>query len=243
VLYTENFMQSGRLKIRKLDIKIEIPEPKLLTSRVADKIRELIILGKLKPGQKLVESRLAESLDISRQPIREAFRILELEHLVTIVPRKGAYVSEISLKEVKEIYEVRAMIESLAARLAIPHLTEKELSELKSILDLMDKAIQKRDFEKVIKHNLSFHEKIITLSKNDTLIKVYESVVLPVRRYQKMGLSLPSSWVASLEEHKSILEALNSRDIERAEKMCRNHALKAKERLTDRLVSSGIKEE
>jgi len=77
-----------------VDLKIEIPDSRLLTSRVADKIREFIILGKFKPGEKLVESKLAESLGISRQPIREAFRILELEHLITLIPRKGAYISE-----------------------------------------------------------------------------------------------------------------------------------------------------
>jgi len=205
---------------------------------VADKIRELIILGKLKPGERLVESKLAESLGISRQPIREAFRILELEHLITLIPRKGAYVSEISLKEIEEIYEIRAMIEGFAARLAISHITQKDISQLKSILNLMERSIRENNFKKVIKCNLSFHQKIISLSKNDNLAKVYKSILLPVRRHQKMGLSLHSSWMVSLEEHRSILEALNSRDIKRAEEMCREHVLKAEKRLIDRLIST-----
>ncbi len=221
-----------------MDLKIEIPDSRLLTSRVADKIREFIILGKFKPGEKLVESKLAESLGISRQPIREAFRILELEHLITLIPRKGAYISEISLQETKEIYEIRAMIEGFAAQLAIPHLTQKDLSRLELIFDLMEKAIRENNLEKVIQYNLSFHQKIVSLSKNGNLAKVYGSMLLPVRKYQKMGLSLHTSWVVSLEEHREILEALNSRDIKRAEEMCRNHVLKAEKRLIDRLVSS-----
>ena len=221
-----------------MDLKIEIPDSRLLTSKVADKIREFIILGKFKPGERLVESKLAESLGISRQPIREAFRILELEHLITLIPRKGAYISEISLQETKEIYEIRAMIEGFAAQLAIPHLTQKDLSRLELIFDLMEKAIRENNLEKVIQYNLSFHQKIVSLSKNGNLAKVYRSMLLPVRRYQKMGLSLHSSWVVSLEEHREILEALNSRDIKRAEEMCRNHVLKAEKRLIDRLVSS-----
>ena len=221
-----------------MDLKIEIPNSKLLTSRVADKIREFIILGKFKSGEKLVESKLAKSLDISRQPIREALRILELERLITLIPRKGAYISEISLKEIKEIYEIRAMIEGFAAQLAISHITQKELSQLESILDLMEKSIRENNLKKVIQYNLSFHQKIVSLSKNGNLAKVYGSMLLPVRRYQKMGLSLHSSWVVSLEEHRRILEALNSRDIKRAEEMCRNHVLKAEKRLIDCLVSS-----
>jgi DNA-binding GntR family transcriptional regulator len=221
-----------------VDLKIEIPDSRLLTSKVADKIREFIILGKFKPGERLVESKLAESLGISRQPIREAFRILELEHLITLIPRKGAYISEISLQETKEIYEIRAMIEGFAAQLAIPHLTQKDLSRLELIFDLMEKAIRENNLEKVIQYNLSFHQKIVSLSKNGNLAKVYRSMLLPVIRYQKMGLSLHSSWVVSLEEHRRILEALNSRDIKRTEEMCRNHVLKAEKRLIDRLVSS-----
>ena len=221
-----------------MDLKIDIPDSRLLTSKVADKIREFIILGEFKPGERLVESKLAESLGISRQPVREAFRILELEHLITIVPRKGAYVSEISLKETKEIYQTRAMIEGFAAQLAISHITPKDLSQLEAILDLMGKSIQENNLQKVIQYNLSFHRKIVSLSKNDNLAKVYESMLLPVRRYQKMGLSLQSSWAVSLEEHRTILEALNSRDIKRAEEMCRNHVLKAEKRLIDCLVSS-----
>jgi len=130
------------------------------------------------------------------------------------------------------------MIEGFAAQLAISHITPKDLSRLESILDLMEKSIRENDFKKVIKYNLSFHQKMVNLSQNGNLVKVYDSMLLPVRRYQKMGLSLQSSWEVSLEEHRKILEALNSRDIKRAEEMCRHHVLKAEKRLIDCLISS-----
>lgn len=130
------------------------------------------------------------------------------------------------------------MIEGFAAQLAISHITQKDLSRLELIVDLMEKSIREDNLEKVIQYNLSFHQKIVSLSKNGNLAKVYRSMLLPVIRYQKMGLSLHSSWVVSLEEHRRILEALNSRDIKRAEEMCRNHVLKAEKRLIDCLVSS-----
>jgi len=130
------------------------------------------------------------------------------------------------------------MIEGFAAQLAISHITQKDLSRLESILDLMEKSIRENNCKEVIKYNISFHQKIVNLSKNGNLAKVYGSIILPVRRYQKMGLSLHSSWEVSLEEHRRILEALNSRDIKRSEEMCRNHVLRAEKRLTDCLVSS-----
>jgi DNA-binding GntR family transcriptional regulator len=130
------------------------------------------------------------------------------------------------------------MIEGFAAQLAISHITTKDLSQLESIVDSMEKSMKKNNFKEVIKYNISFHRKMIHLSKNTNLAKVYESILLPVRRYQKMGLSLQSSWDVSLEEHKKILEALSARDTARAEEMCRNHVLKAKKRLTDCLLAS-----
>jgi len=130
------------------------------------------------------------------------------------------------------------MIEGFAAQLAISQITQKDLSRLESIVDSMEKSMRENDFKKVIKYNLLFHQKMVNLSQNGNLVKVYDSMLLPVRRYQKMGLSLQSSWEVSLEEHRKILEALNSRDIKKAEKMCRYHVLKAEKRLINRLTSS-----
>lgn len=200
-------------------------------------MRELIISGKLKPGQRLVESHLAEGLDISRQPIREAFHILELEGLITLVPRKGAWVSEVPLDEVKEIYEVRAMMESFSARLVIPNIDERNISQLESILTAIKQKVREKNLGGVLRLNFEFHRKLIQMTKNRRLIQFYESVVLLMKRYQGVGLTPPLSWKNSFEEHNEILMAIKSRDIQTAERLCREHVLQAGAKVSRRLKS------
>lgn len=184
-----------------------------------------------------MESHLAERLDISRQPIREAFHILELEGLVTLVPRKGAWVSEIPLGEVKEIYETRAMMESFSARLVIPNMDEGTISQLESVLTAIKQKIREKNLAAVLRLNFEFHQKLIKMTRNPRLIQFYESIVLLMKRYQSIGLAPPLSWKTSWEEHNEILAAIKSRDIEAAERLCREHVLKAGEKVSRRLKS------
>lgn len=200
-------------------------------------MRELIVSGKLKPGQRLVESHLAEGLDISRQPIREAFHILELEGLVTLVPRKGAWVSKISLNEVKEVYETRAMMESFSARLLIANMDEGNISQLESILAAIEQKVREENSSAVLRLNFEFHQKLIKMTKNQRLIQFYESIVMLMKRYQSIGLAPPLSAKTSLEDHNEILAAIKSRDIETAEGLCREHVLRAGEKVSQRLRS------
>lgn len=129
---------------------------------------------------------------------------------------------------------MKAMMESFAARLAIPLIDEKEISELDSILDLMEEKINENNFKKIQEVNIKFHRKIIQMSKNKKLISFYESIVLPIRRYQRVGLSAPSSWETSLTEHRNIVNAIRSKDTELAEKFTRDHTMRALQRVIRR---------
>ncbi len=206
-----------------------------MSKKIADILRENIISGNIKGGEKLNESQLSGALNISRPPIREAFRILATEGLITLVPRKGAFVSKLSIREVKEIYEMKSMMESFATRLAIPLINEEELSEIDSILNLMEKKIKENNFKEIQRLNIKFHRKIIEMSKNQKLIYFYESIVLPIRRYQRVGLSAPSSWETSLAEHRNIVKAIRSKNVELAERLTREHTMTATLRVIDRL--------
>lgn len=215
------------MNMSQLKIKSDLLHSKLMSEKIADVLRKNIISGNIKAGEKLNESRLSDALNVSRPPIREAFRTLATKGLITLVPRKGAFVSELSIREVKEIYEMKSMMESFATRLAIPNLDEKEISELDSILNLMEEKIKENNFKEVLSLNIEFHRKMIEVSKNKKLIYFYESIVLPIRRYQRLGLSAPSSWEISLTEHRNIVEAIKSRDIELAERLTREHTMRA----------------
>jgi len=223
------------MDITQLKIKPDLLESKLMSTKVAEILRENIISENLKPGEKINEFRLSQALNISRPPIREAFRTLASEGLVLLVPRKGVYVTKLSIREVKEIYQMKSMMESFATRLAIPIAEEKEILELDSILNLMEEKIKEDNFKEIQKLNIKFHRKMIKMSKNQKLINLYESIVLPIRRYQRIGLSAPSSWEISLKEHRDIAQAIKSKDIDLAEKLTREHTMSAIYRVLKRL--------
>jgi len=227
--------EANKMDISQLKIKSDLFDSKLMSEKIADVLRENVISENIKSGEKLNESQLSDALNISRPPIREAFRILATEGLITLVPRKGAFVSELSIREVKEIYEMKSMMESFAVRLAIPILDKKELSELESILGLMEQKIKENNFKQIQRLNIEFHRKMIEMSKNQKLIHFYESIVLPIRRYQRLGLSAPSSWEISFAEHRDIVEAIRSKNIELAVKLSREHTMRATLRVIDRL--------
>jgi len=223
------------MNISQLEIKPDLLESKLMSTKIAEILRENIISGNLKPGEKINEYQLSQALNISRPPIREAFRTLVSEGLITLVPRKGVYVSKLSLKEVKEIYEMKSMMESFATRLAIPIAEEKEILKLDSILNLMQEKIKEDNFKEIQRLNIEFHRMMIKMSKNEKLINLYESIVLPIRRYQRIGLSAPLSWEVSLKEHRGIAQAIKSKDIDLAERLTREHTMSAMYRIIKRL--------
>jgi len=223
------------MAISQLKIKTDLSAVKLMSEEIADILRENIISGNINPGEKVNEYQVAKLLNISRPPIREAFRLLAAEGLITLVPRKGAFVSKMSSREVKEIYEMKSMMESFAVRLAIPILDEKEVSELDPILRLMEEKIKENNFKQIQRLNIEFHRRMIRMSKNQKLVHFYESIILPIRRYQRIGLSAPTSWETSLQEHRNIVEAIRSENIELAERLIRGHTMKATARVIKRL--------
>jgi len=223
------------MDIARLEIKPDLLESKLMSTKIAEILRENIISGNLKPGEKINEYQLSQALNISRPPIREAFRTLVSEGLVISVPRKGVYVSKLPSKEVKEIYQIKSMMESFAARLAIPIIKEKEIIKLETILNLMKERIKEDNFEEIQNSNIEFHRMMIKMSKNEKLINLYESIVLPIRRYQRIGLSAPSSWETSLKEHKSMVKAIKSKNINLAERLTREHTMSAMHRVIKQL--------
>ncbi len=229
------------MNISQLEIKPDLLETKLMSTKVAEVLRENIISENLKPGEKINEYQLSQALNISRPPIREAFRTLVSEGLITLVPRKGVYVTKLSIREVKEIYELKIMMESFATRFAIPNLDEKEILELDSILNLMNKKIKEDNFKEIQRLNIEFHRKMIKMSKNEKLINLYESIILPIRRYQRLGLSAPSSWETSLKEHRGMAEAIKSKNIDLAERLTREHTMSAMYRVIKRLREEALK--
>lgn len=187
-----------------------------LVDKLVNFLEKEIIEGQLKPGERLIETRLSKALGISRSPIREALRILEREGFVTVSPRRGITVSEFTNKDIDDVYKIRAPLEALAAELATANLTDENITELESIYLDMKKAAEKKDLKKYFQFSQEFHEKMLKATDNERLIKILNNFRKQILRFRFFGLSFPERIDGSLQNHRKLLDFFRSRDVERA---------------------------
>lgn len=202
---------------------IKLDSYKPLREVVFETLREAIINGTLKPGDRLMELQLAEQMGVSRTPVREAIRKLELEGFVAMVPRKGAYVSDISVKDVVDIFEVRAALEGLAAGLAAERITEEELDDLEKTLFETSEIISGDDINAIVESDNNFHEIIYRASRNQRLTSIITLLHEQIQRFRATSLAMPGRTKNAIEEHKKIVEAISERNVELAQTLAREH--------------------
>lgn len=197
--------------------KKPIERHQTLREKILETIRESILKGSLKPGEKVAEPELAERFGISRTPIREAFRQLESEGYLTVIPRKGAVVTELSERDVSEFYAIKSILEGYAARLAARNLSPRDIEKLEQInlrLELLAKEGDVKSFYRV--HN-EFHDLFIRASGNEKLAELIDQVGMKFNRLRMASLSLPGRMEISVAEHKKIIEAFQSQNGEVAD--------------------------
>jgi len=198
-----------------------------LRSRVFNKIQNDILNGKYQPGDSLIETKLSEDLGVSRTPIREAIRQLELEGLVQSIPNKGAVVKGITTKDIEDIYTIRMMIEGLASRWAAEQITEEELEELKEAVELEEFYTMKNDTNHLVKFDSKFHEIIYKACKSKPLMHTLKTFHHYVQRARNLSLETPGRAQKVHEEHKAIMQAIMERDADKAEKLTTEHVKNA----------------
>ncbi|WP_031516451.1 GntR family transcriptional regulator [Desulfofalx alkaliphila] len=208
-------------KTRLLPIKLDNYKP--LREIVFETLRDAIISGKLSPGERLMEIQLAEEMGVSRTPVREAIRKLELEGFLVMVPRKGAYVAGISMKDIVDVFEVRAALEALAAGLAAERITDEELDKLERSIVSISEVSDGRDLDQIVERDTGFHEIIYKASRNEKLVQIIINLKEQIQRFRATSLALPGRSKMAVEEHKKIVEALSARDVELASKLARKH--------------------
>lgn len=204
--------------------KRPIERHQTLREKILETIREAILRGNLKPGEKVAEPELAERFGISRTPIREAFRQLESEGYLTVIPRKGAVVTALSERDVEEFYSIKSILEGYAARMAAEKLAEKDLERLEGINDRLHHLAEEGDIKTFFRVHNEFHELFIRAAGNDKLYELIGQLVLKFNRLRMASLSLPGRMEISVQEHKKILEAFRSHDGERADNLVRKTA-------------------
>ena len=220
------------------DVKSEVSDKYSLRGRVFSRLREDILSGRYEEYEELREVAIGEEMGVSRTPVREAFRQLELEGLIQIVPNKGAYVTGITEKDVKDIYMIRSLLEGLCARWATEHITQEQMEEMEENVYLAEFHARKGHLEQLAELDNRFHDIMYEACDSKILehqLKDFHQYVLRVR---KKTLSNVNRGPKSNEEHKGIMEAIKAKDGELAEKLAHQHMINA----YDNMVKNGLRE-
>jgi len=219
---TESSREAGGLTNSRMYANVGLG-PDTLPERIYERIREMILRAEIAPGEKLLPARLAEAFHVSVTPMREAFRLLEQENLVDIVPRKGAIVSPImSKKQVEELYTVRLALEQLAVRLVVAHSTDSMWDALSQAAEEYGKAMKADDFEPALMWDMRFHSVIVHSSGNELLEQIFEKLSNQIQILRRMDRG-QTRRLQSDKEHHLILQAFKSRDEKRALEVLENH--------------------
>ena len=194
-----------------------------LRGRVFQSIREDILSGRYEQNTELKEAAIGAELGVSRTPVREALRQLELEGLVTIIPNRGAYVNMITAKDVQDIYVIRSMLEGLCARWATQSITAEQLDSMEETLCLSEYHTSKKNSEKLYELDSLFHEQLDEAGGSRILNHILSDFHDYVKMVRKATISTSSRSVTSTEEHRAIFEAIKEKDPDKAEALAKEH--------------------
>jgi len=222
-------------------VPVTLDSYKPLREIVFESLREAIISGVLAPGERLMEIQLAEEMGVSRTPVREAIRKLELEGFVVMIPRKGAYVAGVSHKDVADVFEIRAALEGLAASLAAERVTEEEIEQMERILLYHEE--EEVNLEQIVASDTDFHAMVYKASRNERLIQILGNLREQIQRFRATSLAVPGRVKEAIGEHRAIVEALASHDVEKAQELASAHIVTAENVMFEALRSRDIDEE
>ena len=207
------------------------PKGKTKNLLVYEKLRQGIIKGTLRPGQKLVMAALAKKFKTSETPIREAIRRLESDGYVTFTPHSGAVVTEINQQELSEIYVIRISLEALATRLAVPFISQDDLIWLKKKNDEMKAIVEKERYDKLARLNKEFHLRIYKAAPLPRLYKMISDLWDAFERWPSVFTYIPERAASALVEHEQIIEALEKADVDQADDLMKEQKRKSLEAL------------
>ena len=209
-------------------LAIDLDSFKPLGEVAYEALRDAIVSRQFMPGDRLMETELANEMGISRTPVREAMRRLETDGYVVIVPRKGSYVAGISIKDIEDVFEIRTVLEMLAARNAAERATDEEIQELRITAEDVSRW-ETKDLLVTIEADVYFHSLLYKASKNERMLSLINDLREQIQRYRSTTLSTPNRLQFAVDEHKKIVEAIERRDPEGAAQAVQAHMESAKE--------------
>jgi DNA-binding GntR family transcriptional regulator len=219
--------------LEELNLQKEIGDRYSLRARVYNTIRDKILSGTYHENEELRENTLATELGVSRTPVREALRQLELEGLVSIIPNKGASVTGITTKDIHDIYMIRSYLEGLCAKWACENITNEQIEALEENLYLSDFHARRSHFDQIVDLDNKFHDLIYKASGSKILNHVLSDFHQYVERVRKITLSRPLRVEQTRKEHAAIVEAIKKRDGDLAEALANKHMMNTIENLTE----------
>ncbi|AEG92683.1 GntR family transcriptional regulator [Ramlibacter tataouinensis] len=198
---------------------------------IAEQIKQLIYAGEFKAGDRLNEAALAVRMGTSRGPIREAIRILAGTGLVTPVPNRGVYVRQVSIREMLEIYELRALVFGFAAERACENITDAGRARFEALLDGMDRAAAENDSNLYYDLNVQFHELVLVLCNHQRARLLYDSYVKELHLYRRQNFNAPGNMRRSNVEHRKLYEAISKGNVAKAKQYAQEHIQAGRQRL------------
>jgi DNA-binding GntR family transcriptional regulator len=223
--------------------KLDLNQYKPLGEIVFDYLRDAIMNGDLKPGERLMENTIAEQLGVSRTPVREAIRKLDKEDFITMVPRKGAYVSTLTPKKILDVLEVRRVLEGFATELAAERMSEQEKKELRRCFEKFDKYREKENVQGMIDKDREFHDLIFQASKNDKLINLVTELHEQFHRFRLIYFHEYSSYANVQVWHERILTSIEAGNAEEAKRHAKSHVEDIEKAVVEWARSRGEKDE
>lgn len=208
-----------------MDVKLTVDTEEYLPLRevVFQSLREAILTGKLQPGERLMEIQLAQRLGVSRTPVREAIRKLEIEGLAVMIPRRGAEVARITEKQLRDVLEVRRALEELAVQLACKRITRDGIEQLRQAhLEVKDMAA-KQNLPELVQADVHFHEIIYLAADNERLLQLLNNLRQQMYRYRLEYLKNVNNHELIIKEHQAILEGMDKLDTDAATRAIRQH--------------------
>lgn len=203
----------------QLSLQADLP----LRDLVFNTLRQAILTGELKPGERLMEIHLADKLGVSRTPIREAIRKLELEGLVTMAPRRGAEVARITEKSMSDVLEIRRTLDALCTELACDRITEDGLAALKDACDCFEQCVAGKDAKKIAQADVALHDIILQATGNRRLIQMVNNLAEQMYRYRFEYIKDSSQHERLVEEHRVIYRSILDKDRETAAAAAKTH--------------------
>ena len=205
------------------DLKLNMNAYLPLRDVVFQTLREAILKGDLRPGERLMELQLAAKLGVSRTPIREAIRMLEQEGLAVTIPRKGAEVARMTEKNMEDVLQIREALDDLAVQVACDKMTEQQLKNLTLAMKNFENAIQTGNLSKIVAYDVEFHDIIYESTDNPKLVTLLSNLREQIYRYRVEYLQGKENYPMLIKEHETILEALREKNKERVVEAMRSH--------------------